>query len=629
MSSSSAAPPPAPPAASQTSAGGGVEAYTAVEYEAVFKDYALASLRDQLESVLLEEDSTRHFPVVINTLELLDEHHDLVSVLLRHPITLFPVLDRALSMALKEVWSTHPRAQEMEWKPHISGRLANLPICPELTRTRVPRSADVGRFLSFSGTVIRVTTVKMLEYEREFVCAKCRQVFKVPACFEQRYTIPKPTRCPVELDGEPCDSTKFTALAEGTGAKPSACRDYQEVKVQEQVQKLDVGTMPRALWIVLEDDLVDSCSAGDDVTVCGTVLRRWHPLRPGVRCEMEVVLRAGHVRVNNAQTSASGITEELKREFTLFWRHHRRGAPLRARNELVAAFCPQVYGLYVVKLAVLLCVVGGVPTTTRGGTRVRGESHLLLVGDPGTGKSQFLKYAAKLVPRSVITTGVGSTSAGLTVTAVKDGGDWTLEAGALVLADGGLCCIDEFSGIREHDRGAIHEAMEQQTLSVAKAGLVCKLNTRTTVLAATNPKGQFDVNESISVNTALAGPLLSRFDLVLVLLDTKNEEWDRVISSFILGQSGGVVPGVSGDGAGSSGANSDAAAATAVDGGNYTAAGPLNAAWTLERLQAYISHAKGFEPVLSPAAEACLTRYYQMHRGADNRQSARTTIRLL
>jgi DNA helicase MCM9 len=161
----------------------------------------------------------------------------------------------------------------------------------------------------------------------------------------------------------------------------------------------------------------------------------------------------------------------------------------------------------------------------------------------GTGKSQLLRFASSLLPSSVLTTGVGTTGAGLTCTIVREylgpgvDGGWCVEAGALVLANGGVCCIDEFSSIKEADRATIHEAMEQQTLSIAKAGMVVKLNTRCSVVAVCNPKGGYDISSDITTNTAIAGPLLSRFDLVLVLIDTPQKEWDKKISTYLLQQS--------------------------------------------------------------------------------------------
>lgn len=262
--------------------------------------------------------------------------------------------------------------------------------------------------------------------------------------------------------------------------------DYQEIKVQELTSNLAVGSIPRSLLCVLKHELVDSCRAGEEVIVTGVLGVRSRPnLKENTRLDGEIFLLASSV-VSCSSAVASNNSNGLTNTDSLTKMWENCADRVATRDSIVNSFCPSLHGMFLVKLAVLLTVIGGssASSSETSAESARREGHILLVGDPGkskeefenitisfvgTGKSQFLVGSSRLLPRSVLISGSGSTAAGLTATAVKEsGGNWSLEAGALVLADGGVCGIDEFGAMKGNDRAAVHEAMEQQTVSIAK-----------------------------------------------------------------------------------------------------------------------------------------------------------------
>ncbi|EFA84139.1 MCM family protein [Heterostelium album PN500] len=601
------------------------ENFTREEILDFFTKLLIAHYPQQIESIMLKQDQSIYHSLQVEFPMILEGDVNFGPLFIAEPRKLLPLFHEALLISQERIkalyteggvnvpvnrntFNAHSNTSQQQQQQQVFNpsqltikkncrvRVSELPICREIRKSFLPRSNEYGLFVEFRGTVIRTGSTKIVERSKYYVCTKCKESFKVHIDYEQHNQFDVPKRCP---NPRRCENQYFKPMQDGSSSMDEHC-DYQEIKLQENIHQIGAGTIPRSIMVILQEDLVDSCQAGDDIIVSGVVIRRWRPLKTEERCEVEMVLLANNVRVMNEQRFGAGLTDELKCQFEDFWIAHEAN-PLVGRNLILRSVCSGVYGMFVVKLALMLVMIGGVSINDREtNTKRRGECHMLLVGEPGTGKSQFLKYAAKVASRSVLTTGIGTTSAGLTAAVVKEqGGEMMLEAGALVLADGGVCCIDEFSGINEKDRATIHEAMEQQTISIAKAGIITSLHTRCSIIAATNAKGKYDEQQSLMVNTNLASPLLSRFDIILIITDDQEPEWDRMISEFILrrGQ-------------------------------------PLKESddkfWN-ENLQSYLYYIKNtFNPTLSEDSKLLLDAYFQKQRtGATQRNEARITTRLL
>lgn len=404
----------------------------------------------------------------------------------------------------------------------IHARIVNFPYRISI---RDIRSKHLSKFISIEGLIRKATEVRPKIQKAAFKCLKCSTITIVE---QSSHKIEEPYNgCKNELCGR---KGPFKTLVE-----KSEFVDSQKGQIQESPESLKGGSNPQSIEINLSDDIAGTISPGDRVIINGTLQAIQKSIKDGKSLYYDLTIDANSIEHLDKEYDELDISTEDENEIK------KLSEEKNIYEKIINSIAPTIFGsttIKNVKEALMLQLFSGISKILPDGSRIRGDIHIMLVGDPGVAKSQLLRYIIRLSPRGVFTSGKSTSASGLTAAAVKDDigdGRWTIEGGALVMADRGIAAVDEMDKMRDEDKSALHEAMEQQTISIAKAGIIATLKSRCSLLGAANPiYGRFNRYESISDQIDMPPTLLSRFDLIFVILDIPENQQDKKIASHII-----------------------------------------------------------------------------------------------
>jgi replicative DNA helicase Mcm len=459
---------------------------------------------------LLEQSRKSNNYFIFDFFELTKFNTELAEELLENPEEIL----KAGEMAIKEF--------DLPIKsPHFYLRFRNLPDSQRILINEI-RSEHIGKFIWTEGIVRQKSDVRPRVTSAKFECPSCGNVLTI---LQLDRKFKEPSKCGCGRKG------KFKELSKDLV-------DGQGIILEEAPEDLEGGAQPKRMNVLLKNDLVSPVSErktapGNKVRIFGWVTEIPINLRSGgLSTKFDLMIEANYLEAVQEDFSNIEIKpEELKQIEDL-------GNDPDIYNKIVNSLAPSIYGHEKIKEALLLQVVGGMRKERSDGTVTRGDIHILLIGDPGSGKSALLKRIIKVAPKARYASGKGASGAGLTASVVKDEflGGWSLEAGTLVLAHKGFCAIDELDKMTKEDRSALHEGLEQQTISISKANIQATLRCETTVLAAANPKfGRFDPYEPIATQINLPPTLINRFDLIFAIKDMPEKNKDEEMAAHILG----------------------------------------------------------------------------------------------